>query len=383
MINSADTLESDRQATSDASETVTRSPRERTPDSFPAVRPSWIGTTCGIASAVLYTLTNIALRNCVDVDAYLVSAVKAAPTVLVLGPLVGWLTIAPATSQRHSTRLAGSPSGTRQILRFILASFLAQFFGNAAFQKALQHIGLAASVPITLGVLIVGGAVLGAVLLREPVGTRKIVAMVTLIAAVVVLSLPDGFSSPITATGNVENTVSDLPLTPTDSDTDRAAGAVESQRAVDIIIGSLWAALSGLAYSFFGVTMRQTLQTGIPARNLMLISGITGTVTLWSFSFATLGYETISATSTSQWWFMIAAGFLNFSAFIAMTTALRLLPVVAVNLINASQVAMAAIAGVILFREPVTLQLAIGILLTLAGLLILARRTRSTIMITD
>ncbi|MCA9138537.1 MAG: DMT family transporter [Planctomycetales bacterium] len=241
------------------------------------------------------------------------------------------------------------------------ASFLAQFFGNAAFQKALEHIGLAASVPITLGVLIVGGAVLGAVLLKEPVGARKMLAMATLILAVIVLSLPHQ-------------------MPPGDSPN---AAAIKSADAANIVIGSLWAALSGLAYSFFGVTLRQTLQTGIPARNLMFISGLTGTITLWGYCFATLGLQTISGTSPTQWAIMVTAGFCNFSAFVAITTALRLLPVVAVNLINASQVAMAAVAGVAFFGEPITAPLFIGIMLTLAGLMILARRTRAPIVITD
>ncbi|MDV6034376.1 MAG: DMT family transporter [Phycisphaera sp. RhM] len=338
----------------------------------------WQGPVCGVASAVLYTLTNIALRNCVDVDAYLVSAVKAAPTVVVLGPLVGWLSMRPApkrpspkrpapkrpapnrTSANRTSPANPSRSAFRRLPQFILASFLAQFFGNAAFQKALERIGLAASVPITLGVLIVGGAILGAVLLKEPVGRRKVIAMMTLIVAIVVLCLPD---RPVNEPLNESLSANAEPI--------------------DLVVGSLWAAVSGLAYAFFGVTMRQTLQTGIPARNLMLISGVTGSVALWAFCFATLGPAAILSTSPSQWTLMVTAGCLNFSAFVAITTALRLLPVVAVNLINASQVAMAGVAGVILFDEPITTRLAVGIALTFVGLIILARRTRAPIVITD
>lgn len=314
-------------------------------------------------------MTNIALRNCVDVDAYLVSAVKAVPTVIVLGPLIGWLALrsdtptpqpsATTTSDHRSLR---ETLRTRRIPQFVLASFLAQFLGNAAFQKALEHIGLAASVPITLGVLIVGGAILGAVMLKEPVGSRKMMAIATLILAVIVLSLPDQMTGLSEPSGAAQQGAPD---------------------AMQIIIGSLWAALSGLAYSFFGVTLRQTLQTGLPAHTLMFISGLTGTITLWAFCFATLGLETITQTSPTQWGIMVTAGFCNFSAFVAITTSLRLLPVVAVNLINASQVAMAAVAGVLLFGEPITFQLVFGILLTLAGLMILARRTRAPIVITD
>ena len=341
-------------------------------------RISWLGPACGIASAVLYTLTNIALRNCVDVDAYLVSAVKAAPTVFVLGPLVGWLSIRPTASRPSSA--SRSRSAFRRLPQFVLASFLAQFFGNAAFQKALERIGLAASVPITLGVLIVGGAILGAVLLKEPVGRRKVIAMITLIVAVVVLSLPDRpvaepinvpLNAPLNA--NAETIAASEPTPPEPT----------PPEPIDLVVGSLWAAVSGLAYAFFGVSMRQTLQTGIPARNLMLISGVTGSVALWAFCFATLGTATITSTSPTQWMLMVTAGCLNFSAFVAITTALRLLPVVAVNLINASQVAMAGVAGVILFDEPITTRLALGIALTFVGLIILARRTRAPIVITD
>ncbi|PAY18728.1 hypothetical protein CKO51_14870 [Rhodopirellula sp. SM50] len=338
-------------------------------------RISWQGPVCGVASAVLYTLTNIALRNCVDVDAYLVSAVKAAPTVVLLGPLVGWLSIRPTPNSPAPNRSApANPSRStfRRLPQFVLASFLAQFFGNAAFQKALERIGLAASVPITLGVLIVGGAILGAVLLKEPVGRRKVIAMITLIVAIVVLCLPD---RPVNDSlgANAGTIAAGEPALPEPA----------LPEPIDLVVGSLWAAVSGLAYAFFGVTMRQTLQTGIPARNLMLISGVTGSVALWGFCFATLGPAAILSTSPSQWTLMVTAGCLNFSAFVAITMALRLLPVVAVNLINASQVAMAGVAGVILFDEPITTRLAVGIALTFVGLIILARRTRAPIVITD
>ena len=65
---------------------------------------------------------------------------------------------------------------------------------------------------------------------------------------------------------------------------------------------------------------------------------------------------------------MGTAGILNFLAFIALSVALKSLPVIAVNLLNASQVAMAAVAGILLFSEPVTNSLVIGVALTLIGL---------------
>jgi drug/metabolite transporter (DMT)-like permease len=369
---------SDRSAQDEPRSNLTPGPRGGSTVDSPSHTAWWIGPACGLASAVLYTLTNIALRGCVEVDAYLVSAVKAAPTVICLGPVLGWM----------ATKKTTIIPSRKRIPQFILASFIAQFFGNVAFQKALEHIGLAASVPITLGLLIVGGALFGALLLREPVGRQKIIAMITLISAVIVLSIPysDEASPPESSPPESnESTESVAETAAAKAAAERSGGEVEPRdlSAISILIGSGWAAVSGLAYAFFGVSLRQTMKTGVRPSATMFISGTIGTLTLWSYSFATLGSEQIFATSAGQWTSMIAAGVFNFSAFIAITSSLRLLPVVAVNLINASQVAMAAVAGVLLYREPITVQLIGGILLTIVGLMILARRTRAPIAVTD
>ena len=300
----------------------------------------WIGPLCGLGAAILYTLTNIALRDCVDVDPYVVSAVKATPTVLLLGPFLAFVAARGGKVMASRERLP----------QFLIASFLAQVIGNAGFQKALGQIGLAAAVPITLGTLIVGGAVLGMLLLKEPVSKRKTLAMITLIAAVIVLSLPPE---------NDEST------------------SAPSVTMVQVITGSLWAAVAGLSYSFFGVSLRQMLKTGVRPSTTMFVSGTVGFLTLWAYSFLVLPREELAQTSVRAWTSMTTAGVLNFAAFIAITVSLRHLPVVAVNLINASQVAMAAIAGVFLFEESVTKPLVLGIGLTLFGLLLLAGRETS------
>ncbi|MDE0864178.1 MAG: DMT family transporter [Rubripirellula sp.] len=294
-----------------------------------------MGFILGLSAAVLYTMANIALRHCISVDPFLVSAVKAAPTVILLGPFLLWMLA------------SGEPiaNSGRMVPRFIVVSIIGQFVGNAAFQIALGTIGLAASVPITLGVLIIGGAVLGRLLLKEPVSSRSAVAMVTLIIAVIVLSHPSTSQTP-------EKSILNLPLW----------------------VGAMFAAASGAAYALFGVVMRQTLIGGVSAPATMFISGVVGTISLWSVALLRLGIEPIAAVDTSQWTMMTAAGLLNFSAFVALTVSLKALPVVAVNLINASQVALAAIAGVILFSEPVTWPLSLGLILTFAGLIVLANR---------
>lgn len=312
--------------------------RSSTPERQRALKPPMgivAGSICGMLAAILYTAANIALRQCVGVDPFLVSAVKAAPTVLVLGPFLVWMLARGETIATSS----------RMVPRFVVASLLGQFVGNGAFQVALGVIGLAASVPITLGVLIIGGAVLGRLILQEPVRLRTITAMVTLIAAVVVLSLPG-------ATARPSESISTLP----------------------VWLGAGCAAASGAAYALFGVVMRQALTGGLSAPATMFISGMVGTIALWSTTLLRLGIGPLETITVEQWSVMAAAGALNFSAFASLAVALKSLPVVAVNLINASQVALAAVAGVLLFAEPATAPLVIGIVLTFVGLMILAKR---------
>jgi multidrug transporter EmrE-like cation transporter len=66
---------------------------------------------------------------------------------------------------------------------------------------------------------------------------------------------------------------------------------------------------------------------------------------------------------------MLAAGVLNALAFVALTRALQLMPLVYVHALNATQATMAAVAGVLIFGEAQSSFLVSGLVLTIAGLL--------------
>lgn len=300
----------------------------------------FVGPLFGVSAAVFYTLANIALRGSTAADPFLVSAVKAAPTVLFLFPLVGWM--------GWTGRVIASD--WRPLLPFTAAALVGQIVGNTGFQIALGQIGLAASVPITLGVMIATGGLFGRWILGEPVRPRTVAAMVVLIVAVVILSRSHG--APGGASGG-------------------------SVSAIGAVLGAVCAAASGAAYALFGTMVRRTLNAGLSAPATMLASGLVGTVALWAITWARLDAASLAAVSSPQWSVMVLAGLFNFVAFVSLSLSLKVLPVVAVNLINASQVAMAAVAGVLLFAEPVTGTLIVGIGLTLVGLAILATRARN------
>ena len=303
------------------------------------------GALFGLSSAILYTATNVALRHCVDIDAFLVSAVKAIPTVAILGPYLIWMTI----------RKEVIASNYQMVPRFILAALLGQFVGNAFFQLALGRIGLAVSVPITLGTMIIGAAILGRLLLHEKVNLRTLIAMVILLSSILVLSIPS--TNPPSPVDSLTKGKADIDGTP-----------------AEVGLGSICAAMSGLAYAVFGTTMRQALTGGLSAPFTMFVSGSVGAIALWGFSFYRMGTDLILEVPPGYWGTMFIAGMLNFLAFVSLSISLKSLPVVAVNLLNASQVAMAAIAGIIFFAEPITGSLIVGICLTLTGLLVLVQR---------
>ena len=77
---------------------------------------------------------------------------------------------------------------------------------------------------------------------------------------------------------------------------------------------------------------------------------------------------------------MMLAGACNAVAFVALTRCLQLTSVVYANLLNAGQAALAALAGVLIFREPASTGLVGGVLLTVVGLTILTRGKRDDVL---
>lgn len=296
-----------------------------------------IGIGCGLFSAVFYTLSNIALRQSVAVDSFFVSAMKSAPTILFLTPYL--LTI----------KFSGRPivASPHLVPRFVLVSLVGQVGGNGSFQFALKNIGLAATVPITLGSLLIGSALIGRWMLGETVQRKTAIAIAILITAVVLL---------------------------TQSGEPTAEGVAGDALRSDRIMGALFAMVSGLSFAIFSSTMRLSMQQGLQSATAMWISGAVGTVALLTIFASTAGIGDLENLPSHLWTAMAMAGVFNFIAFVAIATAMRVLPIVAVHLLNASQVAMAAVAGVVLFGEPLTIGLLLGIALTMAGLLVLATK---------
>jgi drug/metabolite transporter (DMT)-like permease len=70
---------------------------------------------------------------------------------------------------------------------------------------------------------------------------------------------------------------------------------------------------------------------------------------------------------------MVFCGTLNLLAYLAIIKGLELTSVVRANVLSASQVAMAAVAGLLFFREAASPVLVAGVAMTIAGMVMIGR----------
>lgn len=292
--------------------------------------PILLGTVCALASALICTAANICLRAAAHCDPFWVSCIKAAPTMLLAG---GWL-----LWRRHHGQ--SNWPGITALASWIGVGLVSQLLGHSAFQYALGYIGMAVTVPMTFGTVIVSGALLGRAWLKEPITTRAAWAMVLLCAAIIVLSFGAKVEKP-------------------------ASGIWQ------LALGVAAAALAGLAYAFLGVMLRRRITDSTPMATALFIISTTGVASLGICSLFRVGVDGLWATPIHDFGQMWLAGVFNALAFIALSKALELAPVAQVNAVNSTQTAFSAVAGILVFGEAFTIPLAIGVTMTFAGLFLL------------
>jgi drug/metabolite transporter (DMT)-like permease len=311
------------------------------PSAPSVVDPYVFGTVCGLFSSFVYTCANSFLRAVDHCDPVWVSAIKAVPTVLVMGPVMAWLAM-------RGVRVLPKASVVAAIA---IGGLIGQIGGNVSFQWALGEIGVALTVPLTLGGMILAAAILGRVFLYEPVTPGAGLALLLLLAAIAVLSL----------------------------------GADEARQSVASNVTTTWrlaggvlaACLSGVAYAMLNVILRYCITRGAPLPSTLFTVAVVGMISLGWLAWSRIGIQGIMATTSRDLSLMLAAGACNTVAFIALTKSLQLTSVVHVNALNATQATLAAIAGVAIFHEALSPWLAAGVALTICGLAVLARAHRA------
>ena len=320
--------------------------------------PVAVGTICCAVAAMSYTASNICLRQLAQLKADYgwVTCNKELVTVLCLGP---WLAVEWLRGRKvvHSWRAVGA---------IVLVGLAVQLFGNQLSQWAMGVVGLAVNIPVILGASLVGSAVLGRLVLGERVTPRSAVALGLLLIAGIVLG--------VGAEQAAEKTSADAAASAA-----HAANAPRPTptRPLTICMAVLAGVSAGTVYALLSITIRRTVTGATRGTLLMFLVTLMGVVSLGPLSWQRLGGAALWATPREQILWMAAAGLANFVGFVAITQGLARTTVIHANVLNASQVAMAALAGIFLFAEPLTPWLTLGVVLTICGIILVKPASKS------
>lgn len=310
----------------------------------PALPPQRVGAAaklglalCGL-SALFYSVSSILMRHAagLQIEPSIAVCIREAVTVAMVAP---WLLY-----RLWRGRSVGLPARALAIL--IAISAAAQVVGNQSHQWALGVVGLSIVVPVSFAAVLITGPLLGRFFLREPVAARSWVAVATVISAIVVLSSGARSAEPsaVVASGGLSGIV------------------------IAAVLGS---ALAGMTYATLTVAIRRNVTHDAPiATVLLLVTGM-GVITVGPISWANVGWEGWRSLPAEAWAWLLTAGLVNFAGFISLTVGLRMTPVVHANVLGAAQVAIAAMAGLLIFREPLTITLIVGVALTICGILLI------------
>ncbi len=303
----------------------------------PRLDPTVLGTICCIGSAISYTAANICLRQLAgwDVHPAWVIAVKELVTVGAVGPLLLWLVLRKKLDFWNP-----------KVLAVLVATGIGvQLAGNLAIQWAFGTVGLTVSTPTAMGVMLVASAVIGMAWLGERVTRQSAVAIALLIAAIMLLAVGTGIG--------------------------RQSGltAAEDLPPIGIaLLGVGAAALAGTMFATLAAAIRYASSRNTPVSVIVLVITGMGVVVCGLISFNQIGLEGMASTPPDRLAWMLASGVFNLLGFLLITKGLQLTTLVHANVINASQVALAAVAGILFFQEPNNVGIVVGIVLTIVGI---------------
>jgi len=303
-----------------------------------AAKPILAGMACGTVAAVLYTLANTCLLSVKEYDPMWVSCLKAIPIVLLIGP---WLLVIARQGKRVFP--------TKPILiALLLAATAEQFLGNTLFQWSLGILGISLTIPIMLGAIIIVSALLGSFFLREKISGSSVVAIGVLVLAVAML-------------GWAAVWVAHQAGSP---------GGGDAPSGYAVMVGVIAVLFAACNFATLGIVIRYSVTRGTPLSTTVVICGCVGTIGLGLTTYFRLGLEAMLQIAPQDMGLMLLAGICNAIAFLSLTKAFQLTSAVHVNIFSATQSAMAAVIGVVLFAEPSSWAMVVGVVLTILGLLL-------------
>jgi DME family drug/metabolite transporter len=290
-----------------------------------------MGMLWGVVVAFAYAAMSLCLRAAaVQVDPLVAALVRGVPMLL-----LAWGMIVVQRQAGQITRL-----GWRVVLPLMCVAVLLSVMGNGGFQAGLTYAGLTITVPVTNGALLWGSAIVGWWLMRERVAPRSIVGLLLLVVALPLLISGGG-------------------------------GGVGP-----VWVGTLAATIAGLSYGWGNALLRRTVVINQLAQPPTLaVVSTTGMVAILAVVLVRQGPGAIAALDHSDLVWLLVAGVFNAVAFVALARALALLPAARVGALGTLQTAVSALGGVLMFSEPLTGSIALGLTLSVIGAILSQRAT--------
>jgi DME family drug/metabolite transporter len=309
---------------------------------FAAFHPVTLGILCCALASVSYTVSNICVRKLAGshVDPGWVVCVKESITASLVVP---WLLM------RLLRGLTVFPLKEIKMLgMLILVGLAVQLIGNFGFLWALERIGLA----INNGTMLLSSAVFAWLIFGEKISLRSALTMGLLLAALVLL----GFGAEASAKAcNISSPTA-------------------APRVLEIAAAVAVACIAGTVFAVLSIACRRSMNSLMPQSALIFIITSMGAVTWGPICLSRFSLEQLqSFTSFDVFVWMLAAGFFNLLGFLGISKGLQLTTVVHASVLNASQVALAAVAGILLFNEPSNLWLIFGVSMMIVGILFVDR----------
>ena len=302
----------------------------------------WLGLICGVLAGIGYTLTNICMKSLTGLDPVWVSFLKAIPTVAMFAPIAVW---------QVATGRAPLPKASSVVI-LVVAAISSQLLGNALLQWSYGVIGIAMSVPLTLGTMLVVGVMISSWILDERLTLWQSRGTVLLVLALLTLSLAGGEAI-------------------------RAVMATQSSWWL-IVLGITAPMLSGSSYAFLSIAIRRGVSGEVSMFMTTSLICAVGIFVLGPLSIYTAGWESMAATTWPEYGVLLVAGLFNAGAFVSLTLSFRYAPVIVGNAANSLQNPLSAVAGIVLFHEAFSINLVFGIVLTVAGIVMMGLKERAS-----
>ena len=290
-------------------------------------------------SALSYATMNVFLRYVAldDVDPFFAAFMRTLPVTF----YCWFMVIRPFDLRGRSHRNLLPPR--RFWLTLIGIGVIYNVTGNAAFQISLTLSGLVLTVPITHSTMLWSAAFAGLLILGESITRAVAIGVTLLIASLVFL-------------------------------TAGASSSLPQMEPILVAVAILTAMSAGMSYGIGTAVYRRRVANRLTTEQALSIITLTGMISTGVIAYLRVGLDGALATPPIVVLAMLAAGVANAVALTMISKALQYIAVAKANAINATQIALSALAGLLIFAEPVTALVLIGLGLTIAGLLSIGRQ---------